>query len=193
MSVGQLQNESPVPQSGKRLLLIVAAAVALVWYWDYASRAGTTSGESIVERITKDPIPLVDFGLTITPSEGWTYLKVTGKDADGSMKFVNESQRLIVSIEPVLFRQWPPQLSQRVDDGDRGRTVIQSAVPIITQYKHVAIDWFVEETLPYGERRMGRINTERQELLIQVLKHHGVSETQNAAISQLCDDIGPLY
>lgn len=150
------------------------------------------SGDSTIQHVAGEPVPLVDFGLSVLPGEGWTYLKVTGKDADGSMTLVNESERAIVVIQPHSFHQWPPQLVTRGNSENGVKRLAGTAEPKTTSYNHITVDWYVINDLPYAYRCSGRIDTERQELLIQAFVHRGASTDPDLVIRKLCDQIGQL-
>ena len=151
------------------------------------------SGDSTIQHVAGEPVPLVDFGLSVLPADGWTYLKVNGKDADGSMTLVNESERAIVVIKPYSFHERPPQLVTGGNSENGVKRLAGTAEPKTTKYKLIAVDWYVINDLTYAYRCSGRIDTERQELLIQAFVHRGASVDPRAVIGKLCDQIGQLH
>lgn len=144
----------------------------------------------VIQRISNQQINLEKVGIAITPSDGWTYLKVSGRNAKQTLNFVNESQFLIAAIKPVNFPEWPPTFQEKkrgsgsVDPFRRVDLEIDSVA-----YKHIVVEWFSLQHLPFGTYHDGRIQTDRQEFMVRIMSQHGYTDEQMHAVRKLCDQI----
>ncbi|NND97985.1 MAG: hypothetical protein HKN47_11715 [Pirellulaceae bacterium] len=163
------------------------------------------SNGPVISRIVDSPVAFPNFGIQITPTDGWTYLQTSGRGATGSLHFVNESQMLLVSMQPVQFRTWPPDFietetkSQQSDavslstgspqsKQPRRPEVIHRLAPV--DYKHFVVEWFSTEHFLHGTYQYGRLNTGMQEFMIRVMSHRGTDPRAcDDAISKLCNAI----
>ena len=167
--------------------------------------------ESNVSRVQGELVRATKFGISIMPTEDWAYLKVLDPKSS-NMVFVNETTGLIATIQLVQFKRWPPDFKavnlsrsrRTIVDLDDSPDPIQFLTSVLNRgkqklesvdYQNVSVDWFQNESLPQGvRRRMGRIDTGAQELLVRVISHRrdsgdpGDSETSDA-IKKLCDRI----
>ena len=155
----------------------------------------------IVKRVAGETIQLPDFGIQITPTNGWSYLRRIGKPNKASrstLTFANPKNSVIVTITAVSFKQWPPTFDREL--GNPVNIPVESAYPrppkiktnlISTSYQHLGVDWYLDVRYPYASERQGRIDTGFQELLVKTTALPGIGESQADAVRQLCDQIEP--
>ncbi len=148
------------------------------------------SDRPIIERIVDQEIDVADF--RITPTNGWTYLKVSGKEAKRALNFVNEKNYLVAEIQPIHFSQWPPTIYETRlgdDTGDRKEKQLDAQDIESVQYQNIVVEWFSLQRLSFATFHDGRIHTENQDFAIRVMSQRGYTDEQMTAVSRLCDQI----
>lgn len=211
---------SPGFRSAFALLMLVGVCIDAVRVSDPPPWKAWDPKSNSIRRIAGRPLKLERLGIEITPTDGWTCLQAIGGERKKQLAFVNPQRHLVVTLDAVRFHQWPPKWtdqdaaayspeirvsSDHLSGGSEVFDVNQSVTDLVQSPRifrqletqncgEQIVQWFQRIDEGHSVHQYGRIDTGRQELLIDVATPARLKRNElEMAIGQLCRTIRSLH